>query len=108
MLGHFHKLGLHLLVVVPHDVGMVELFQDVDLPDDLLTLPIAHSAVVELLPHQDLAICLPFDSIDRPETPYTTGVSLDKQEKFDYASLAKSLSIKSHAWHFLTYLCLFR
>ena len=68
MLGHFNHIWLHLLVVVPHDVGMIELFQDVDLTDDLLTLSIAHSAVVKLLPNQDLPICLPFDSIDRPET----------------------------------------
>ena len=108
MLEHFNQIELHLLVVVSHDVGMVELFQDVDLPNDLLPLPIAHPAIVELLPHQDLPICLPSDSIDRPKTPYTTVVSQDKQEKFDYASLAKSLSVKSHARHFLTYLCLFR
>jgi hypothetical protein len=47
---------------------MAELFQDVDLSDDLLPLSIAHPAIVKLLPHQDLAICLPSDSIDRPET----------------------------------------
>ncbi len=59
---------MDLLVVVPHNVRMVELFQDVDLSDDLLPLSIAHPAIVKLLPHQDLAIYLPSDSIDRAET----------------------------------------
>lgn len=57
---------------------MVELFQDVDLSYDLLTLSVAHPAVVKLLPHQDLAIDLPSDSIDRPETPYSTGIMSEK------------------------------
>jgi hypothetical protein len=68
LLGHFRHINVDLLVVVPHDVRMVELFQDVDLSDDLLPLSIAHPAIVKLLPHQDLAIYLPSDSIDRAET----------------------------------------
>ena len=58
----------HLLIVVSDDIRMIELLEDVDLADDLLSLSITHTAVVELFPDEDLSIRLSLNPIHRSET----------------------------------------
>ncbi len=58
----------HLLIVVSDDIRMIELLEDVDLADDLLSLSITHPAVVKLFPDEDLAIGLSLNPIHRSET----------------------------------------
>lgn len=57
VLHHDEELGRRLVddpVVIPHDIRMAQLAQDVDLGNDLLLFPLVHQAIVQLLPNQIL------------------------------------------------------
>lgn len=61
------KLMAHLLVVVLHDVRVLQLVKCVDLRDQLLLFPLLHPAVVQLFPAQNRAVCFPLDLEHGPE-----------------------------------------
>ena len=70
VLHYDEDLGLLLInnaIVVPDNVRVVELPQDVDLRDQLLLLFLIHLAIVELLPNKYAPVCLPLDLADDPE-----------------------------------------
>jgi hypothetical protein len=66
----------HLLVIVLHYIGVIELPQYVDLANDLVPLSVAHSTKVDLLPHQYLTVALSLDSVHRSETAYRYSFTL--------------------------------
>ena len=60
--------GRDLLVVILHDVRMLQFVESVHLGDELLLFPLLHPAVVQFFPAEDLTVWLSFDLKNRAKT----------------------------------------
>ena len=82
---YFSLLLINYTIIVPDNIWMMEFTQDINFWNKLLFLFFVHSAIVKLLPNEDLSVREASDFADNPKAPlsditYLLVVSLDHFE----------------------------